>query len=84
MSVPPGICFICRSTLEEGKVIVVKKRGILSLIEVSVKRGLLQNQQFLQELNEVTVHDACRKRYTVEGNVAASVRRGGESVPQAL
>lgn len=82
MSAPPGCCFICCNTLEEGKVVVVKKRGICSLIEVSEKRGLLLNKRFLQALDEVSVHDACRKRYTVESNVAASVRRGGDEAPQ--
>lgn len=83
MPIPPGVCFICRGTLEEGTVIIVKKRGIISLINASVKRGLQENKSFLQKLEEVTVHDACRKRYTVESNVEASVRRGGDSVPQA-
>lgn len=32
MSVPPGVCFICRTTLDEGQVTVVKKRGVTLLI----------------------------------------------------
>lgn len=82
MSVPLGVCFICKSTLEKSQVTVVKKRGTLSLIEASLKRDLKENQTFLQALDEVAVHDACRKRYTAESNIAASVRRGGDSVPE--
>lgn len=52
------------------------------MIDVSMKRGLHQNKSFLRVLNEVTVHDLCRKRYTTENNVLASVRRGGDTVPE--
>lgn len=83
-SCPPGVCFMCRSGREEGTgTVTVKKRGIQTLIKVSEKRGLHQNKQFLSKLNEVTVHDACRKKYTVESNVKASARRGGDSAPEA-
>lgn len=84
MSVPPGVCFICRTTLDEGQVTVVKKRGVTSLIEVSVKRALKENQQFLQDLDEVTVHDLCRKRYSVQSNILASIRRGSDIIPKPI
>lgn len=74
---PSDVCFMCREVLGEGTV-TVKKRGIQTLIKVSQKRGLEGNMRFLCNLNEVTVHDACRKRYTVESNVKASVQRGGD------
>lgn len=36
-----------------------------------------RKQNILSRMNEVSVHDACRKRYTAEKNVPASVRREG-------
>lgn len=84
MSVTPGACFVCRRELEEGDntVIVVRKGGIQSLITASVERGLKDNEKFLKNLNEVRVHDACRKRYTARHNVDASARRGGDEIPK--
>ena len=63
MSVTPCWCFICRCPLEDESVVVIKKHGIQSLVAISVKRGLQKNAQFLEKLNEVSVHDACMKRY---------------------
>lgn len=81
MTDSPGDCFICHLSLLEGKVVIVKQKGILTLIEASEKRGLRENKKFLLTRSEVPVHDACRKRYTAEKNIAASVRRGGDPVP---
>lgn len=47
-----------------------------------MKRGLQGNHIFLQGLNEITIHDACRKRNTSESMIAACVRRIGDYVPQ--
>ncbi|CAG9769514.1 unnamed protein product [Ceutorhynchus assimilis] len=63
---PSGVYFICRSTIEEGKITIVKRRDIQTLIEVNEKRELIQNKQFLSNFNEVTVHDVCRKRHWTE------------------
>ena len=71
---------MCRETLDEGTVLE-KKRGIQMLIEVSEKRGLLRNKKLLSRLDEVSIHDACRKRYTVGINVKAAERRGGDQLP---
>lgn len=61
---------------------MIEKRCVLSLIELRVKHVLKDNRQFLQALDEFTVHNACKRRYTVRSNVAASVRRGDNSVSE--
>ncbi|CAG4974224.1 unnamed protein product [Colias eurytheme] len=84
MSVPPGVCFVCRLALKEGDstVVIVKKRGIQTLINSSVVRGLKEDELFLKKLDEVSVHNACRKRYTARHNIDACARRGGDQIPQ--
>ncbi|CAG9765012.1 unnamed protein product [Ceutorhynchus assimilis] len=83
MSIRPGVCFVCREDFDTGPIVIIKERGIRALIEVSQKHGLTENKNFLQNCNQVSVHDACKKRYTAVSNVEASVRRGGDSAYQS-
>lgn len=45
MSIPAGVCFICRESLDKAETTVVKKRGILTMITVSEKHGLIENKK---------------------------------------
>lgn len=68
------ICFICKQSLNEGEILVVKERGVKKFQEVSVKRKNPQHQYFLSGLSQVNVHKACQKSYTNERMIAAYVR----------
>ena len=62
----PNLCFICNDSLNEGEVVVVKKRGIQTLSESSVKRQNPIHKRLLRDLTEVTVHSACQKNTTIQ------------------
>lgn len=82
MSVPTDICFICRELMDEDDTVVVKERGINTFIQASERRKLRENKRLLQGLKEVKVHISCGKRYSDEKLILASIRRGGDSIPQ--
>lgn len=68
--------------LEIGEVVMMKEKGIATLRTASIKRGLQENDCFLQSLKEVSVHNKCRKNYTDNKMISASIRRGNETVKE--
>lgn len=80
MSVSEGAdCFICEKRLSDSKVVLVKQRGVISLLNASVKRGITSHQSLLKNLTEVAVHVTCQKNYTNDKLILAFLRRGGAS-----
>ncbi|KAG5881216.1 hypothetical protein JTB14_037063 [Gonioctena quinquepunctata] len=67
-------CFICGDILQEGEVIEVKKKGLETFRQSSIKR---KNNKYklLVGLKSIVVHDACRKRYNNGKLIAAALRR---------
>ena len=70
-------CFICKNSLDEGEVSVVKRKGINRFKDSSVKRGKHASVLLLQNFQEITVHSACQKMYNDEKMILAYVHRGG-------
>lgn len=67
------LCVLCEETFVEGECVVVKDRGIKTLIECSKKRGDGKNILF-QGRDTVKLHVSCRKSYTREKCVAAAMK----------
>ncbi|GBM91682.1 hypothetical protein AVEN_79275-1 [Araneus ventricosus] len=80
MGVRPLILLPCGyiepSSLSEGEVVIVKERGIKTLIKSSDNRKLQANERLLKTLTVVSVHNACQKKYDNPKLIAAALRRG--------
>lgn len=76
------LCFICDSSLESGTHVtkVTREQAIASLKEASTKRkdGKLS---FLKNKTELEVHETCRKSYTNEKLILASLKRAQQEGP---
>lgn len=59
---------LCDKYLEDSKSIVVKKRGIVSLVQASRKRHDKKHVK-LEKLNEILIHKSCQTLYVRESNV---------------
>lgn len=70
-----SVCFICEISLNEGEIKIVKEKGVKNLQKCSAKRQNEEHQRFLKDLKQVTIHNACHKRYINERMIAAYVRR---------
>lgn len=70
------LCVVCEETLSEGKTVIVKTRGIKTLIECSKRRGDEKHSIF-QKSESVNMHVACHKSYTREQNVTAAMKASG-------
>lgn len=75
-----GDCFICKKPLIDD-VYVAKKRAVQTLLAASVKRGHVEHEQMLQNIDSVSVHSSCYKKY---GNqrLASIASRRSESPSQ--
>lgn len=69
------LCFICEKTLSESDVVVVKERGVKTLLKSSELRGNRAHTRILRTLSSVTVHGACQKNYINEKLIAAYCRK---------
>jgi hypothetical protein len=56
------VCFICENELTVNDFVVVKRKGIISLINASVVRNDGKDS-LLQGLDSIKVHINCRKQY---------------------
>lgn len=76
-------CFICEETLSHGETVIVKERGIKTLIESSRERK--DNKQlFLSGLNCVTVHVKCHKSYINKKLIIASLKAKKKNAPTVI
>ena len=66
-----SVCFICEISLNEGEIKIVKEKGVKNLQKCSAKRQNEEHQCFLKDLKQVTIHNACHKRYINERMIAA-------------
>lgn len=73
-------CFICNETLTEGEVILVKQRGVKTLLSCSVTLKNREHERLLKEVHEISVHRACQKSYTNPKLITATVKRGQNEV----
>lgn len=64
-------CFKCEESLAEREVLVVKKRGIATLLVSGVKLKKTDHQLLLK----ITVHTSCQKNYKNEKLILACLRR---------
>lgn len=70
-----NLCFICDKILHESDSVIVKERGVQTLIKSSEKRGQHEHVRFLKTLSSVTMHNACQKHYNNEKLIAAYLNR---------
>ena len=56
------VCFICENELTVNDFVVVKRKGIISLINASVVHNE-EKDSVLQGLDSIKVHINCRKQY---------------------
>lgn len=55
------LCFICKETLSEGELRLVKERGVKTLLASSISLKNIENQRLLKGVNEI---------YNVKGSMA--------------
>lgn len=71
---PDSECFICRKSLDEGVVVTVKKKGVLTLLGASVKRRQTDHSQISKNRDEIRVHSACSKNYSDPSRIDVALR----------
>ena len=69
-------CVLCDS--QEGKLVIVGKRGVQTLINSAVERGEPNHNQFVVG---VVVHENCRKDYVSKQSIKQFNQRQLKSVP---
>lgn len=74
-------CFICEKSLSIKEMITVKERELNSFRKASEQRGDGRKEK-LEGRRAVTVHDSCRKEYTREHSIIASLKK--QSANQAV
>ncbi|CAL1265663.1 unnamed protein product [Larinioides sclopetarius] len=75
-----GLCFICKETLSEGQVRLVKERGIKTLLASSISLKNIENQRLLKSVNEIYVHSACQIKYNNPKLIKAAVSSGKSNI----
>lgn len=68
-------CFICENYISVGDTVIVKQKGLNTSSEKR-EDGKLRK---LEGLDSVTVHVLCRKEYTREDSIKATVKRRADS-----
>lgn len=74
------LCFVCRDSLNEGEVTLVKERGVRTLLASSISLKNQANIKLLQNVAEISLHSACQKRYNNPKLIKAAVERGDHEV----
>lgn len=74
------LCFICKETLSEGEVRLVKERGVKTLLASSISLKNIENQRLLKCVNEIYVHSACQIKYNNPKLIKAAVSSGKSNI----
>lgn len=69
-----SLCIICDNKIEPEKEVIVKQRGIQSLIKASIERKDKKHLK-LENLEEVKVHKLCQSSYQRARNIEAAAKR---------
>lgn len=67
--------FICETSLSECNSVIVKEKGVKTLLKSAEKRGNREHVRILKKISSVTVHTACQKSYNNDKLISAYCRK---------